>query len=133
MTGRLISLFGGAGEILQEEGGDGGSEMRFGAGSESEFDSGIGSNARDKIKCRGIIEGNSDRTTQKAAPEGGDPFGGIGAPEEDAVAGTNAMFFQLESAEDGIPGEPLVSPSFAAIAAPLNNGDAARETSEFIE
>ena len=29
MTGRLMQLFGGAGEILQEEGGDGGSKVRF--------------------------------------------------------------------------------------------------------
>ena len=133
MAGPLIQLFGGAGEILQEEGGDGGDERRFRAGSESEFDTGVGGNARDKIKCRGIIEGNGDRTAQKAAPEGDDPFRRVRAPEENAVAGTNAMFFQLERAEDGLPGEPLVSPGFAAITALLDDGDPAREASEFIE
>jgi hypothetical protein len=133
MTGRLIQFFGSAGEILQEEGGDGGDERRFRAGSESEFDSSIGSDAGGKIERRGIIEGNSDSAAQEAAPEGGHPFRGVSAPEENAVASSNATFFQLESAEDGIPGELLVSPSFAAIAASLNDGDPAGEASEFIE
>jgi hypothetical protein len=128
-----MQLFGGAGKILQEEGGDGGDERRFRAGSEGEFDSGVGGNARDKIKCRGIIEGNSDRTAQKAAPEGGDPFRRVRAPEENAVAGSDALFFQLESAEDGSPRELLVSASFTAITALLDDGDPAREASEFIE
>jgi hypothetical protein len=43
------------------------------------------------------------------------------------------MFFQLDRAEDGLPGEPLVSPGFAAITALLDDGDPAREASEFIE
>jgi len=87
MTGRLIQLFGDAGEILQEEGRGGGSEGRFRAGNESEFDTSIGGNAGGKIERRGIIEGNSDSAAQEAAPEGGDPFCGVSAPEENAVAG----------------------------------------------
>jgi len=133
MTGRLIQLSGGAGKILQEEGGDGGSKVRFRAGNEGEFDAGIGGNVGGKIERRGIIEGNNDHAAQQATPEGGHPFRGVSAPKEDAVAGSNATFFQLKSAEDGIPGEPLVSPGFAAITALLDNGDATRETCEFIE
>ena len=45
----------------------------------------------------------------------------------------HAMFLQLVSAENGIPGKSLVSPSFAAIAAPLDDGDATREARKFIE
>jgi len=133
MTGRLIQLFGDAGEILQEEGRGGGSEGRFRAGNESEFDTSIGGNAGGKIERRGIIEGNSDSAAQEAAPEGGDPFCGVSAPEENAVAGLNAAFLQLESAEDGSAGELLVGPGFAAITALLDNGDATREACKFIE
>src|SRR5271157_1865235 len=106
---------------------------RFCAGSESELDAGIRSDPGGKIECRGIIEGNNNRAAQQATPEGGDPFRGIRTPEKDAIAGLNATFFQLESAEDGSPGELLVSPSIATITALLDNSDAAREACKFIE
>ena len=75
---RRIHFLGGDGRIFQEEGGDGGSEDRFGTRHESEFDACICGDARGKFWGGGIIEGDDNSAAQKAAPEGSDPFRGVG-------------------------------------------------------
>ena len=68
--------------------------MRLGTRSDDQFDLRIAGDAAGKFRGRGIVHGDCDRAQEEAAPEGGDPFGGVCSPEKDAVVGSNAARFQ---------------------------------------
>ena len=63
------------------------------------------------------VEWDGDDSAEEAAEEGGDPLGGVFAPEDDAVAGGDGAAVEFGGEAAGELGEFAIGGAVAAIAA----------------
>ena len=94
--------------------------MRVG---DDELRGGVGDDAGGEAGGAGGVEGDDEDSAEEAAEEGGDPVGGVLAPEDDAVAGSDAAAVELGGEAAGELGELAVGGGVAAIAAMDDDGD----------
>src|SRR6201984_24860 len=80
-----------------------------------------------------MVRGTGAGSEEEAAPEGGEPFGGVGTPYKDAVVGSNAAGFEGVCEEPGVRGEGFVSPGRVAVAAGIDDGAITWEALEISE
>jgi hypothetical protein len=71
-------------------------------------------------RARGV-ERNDDDAAEEAAEESGDPVGGVGSPEHEALAGGDAAAVEFGGETAGEMGEFAVSGAIAADAAMSHN------------
>ena len=121
------------GQILQYQGRNGWIERRLVTGGDDQFDLRIASDARGKIARSGIVHRHGDGTEEEAAPEGGEPFGRVRSPEEDAVAGLNVAGLEGVCEEQSEGGEAFVAPGRVTITSRVDNGAIALEAFEIGE
>jgi len=80
-------------------------------------------NAGRELGCCAVVHGHGYGAEQQAGPESHHPFSTVGAPEEDAVTGADALLAQLDGTSERDGTQLLVGPGFAAVAAALDDGD----------
>src|SRR5258705_3165185 len=126
-------LLGPVGQILQIQRGDGSVKCRFVRRGNHQLGGCSTCNTTGKIKSSAIVDWHDDRAAQEASPEGGHPFGAIGAPKQDAIAGANAALFQIVRKAEGNCRQFSVSPRFTAGSPALNRLLIAARTAEYVE
>jgi len=78
---------------------------------------GIGDDAGGEFGRAGGVERDGENSAQQAAEEYGDPLGGVGTPEDDAVAGSDVAAVELGGEAAGERGELAVGGAVGAVAA----------------
>jgi hypothetical protein len=73
-------------ENIYDQRGRAASKVRLLAIPKNKFHLGVANRALDEFGVGGGIHGNRNRAAQENGPEAGDPIGGVGTPEQDAVA-----------------------------------------------
>src|SRR6266849_813793 len=123
----------GVGQILQIQRGDGSLKCRFPRRGNRQLAGCFTCNTSSEIKSRAIVDRDDDGAAQQAAPKGSHPFGTIGAPKQDAIAGANAALLQIARKAESNCRQFAVSPRFAAISSALHDGHIATITVKFVE
>src|SRR5229473_4628115 len=124
---------GGVGQILQIQGSDGAVDGGFARRGNHHLGGCFTCNTSSEIKSRAIVDRDDDGAAQQAAPKGSHPFGTIGAPKQDAIAGANAALLQIARKAESNCRQFAVSPRFAAISSALDGRHIATITSEIVK
>src|SRR5882757_9121043 len=113
-------LLGAVGQILQIQRDDGSVKRRFARRGNHQLGGCSTCNTSGKIESGAIVDGDDNRAAQEASPEGGHPFGAIGAPKQDAITGANAALLQIVRKAEGNCRQFSVGPRFTAVSPALN-------------
>src|SRR6266849_7970619 len=101
--------------------------------TQDELHAGILDRALNEIGGRGRVHRDNDAPTQEDSPEAGNPFGGVGPPEKDALTWHNSAPSERLTPEKGIGVKPGIRQLFPAVAASLDDSGIAGEAGEISE
>jgi hypothetical protein len=105
------------------------------AGSVGEDEPGgdVGDDVGGELGRAGGVEWDGEDAAQQAAEEGGDPVGGVFAPEDDAVAGDEVAAVEFGGEAAGEGGEIGVAGGVAADAVVAHDGRLATVAAEILD